>query len=491
MRRGSIVVSASQKFPVLVEWQGIAHLRNVLEAIRERGWAPFFVGGWVRDAVMGRSAKDIDIECYGDIESIDELAGCLSGVARRVEYVGVSFGVLKVYLPGNQQPIDVSLPRRDVKTGRGHKGFQIVYDARMSPQDASARRDFTINALMYDPISDTLYDFHGGIRDIEERVLRHISPAFAEDPLRVLRGFRFCSRFGLSPAKETVAFCREMVNEYDTLAKERIANEFLLWAGSVLEKPSAGLRFLEVTGWAEKIQPFKEMMNTPQSPSVHPEGNVWEHTLRCVNAMGRLVPPDADSTERIVLMLSALSHDFGKPKTVKFDPSLGRYTFLMHEVEGEKIVYDFWKGLGVGEYIVEKIAKLTRWHLRHPNTVSGVLRLARDLAPATIKELVLLILADRKGRATDEYGEAEIEREFLDYLDWMLEVARQKQVETGSPRPLVMGRDLLPLGFSPGPELGQILRMAYEAQLAGEFCSREDGIEWVLKRFGSPPSSQK
>lgn len=481
--RNGVIVNASSRYPVLTAWKSIAGLSDILEAIRARGWTAFIVGGWVRDAVMGCAAKDVDLECFGDIGGIEELAACLAQVAGRVEYVGVSFGVLKVYLPGHS-PIDVSLPRREVKVGRGHKGFQVVYDARISPCEAAARRDFTINALMYDPLSDTLYDFYGGVGDIEDGVLRHISPAFAEDPLRVLRGFRFCSRFGLSPAPETVEFCRRMVDEYEALAKERIANEFLLWASSVLKKPSAGLRFLEMAGWAEKIQPFREMMSTPQSPPAHPEGSVWEHTLRCVNAMSRLIPQSAGETERVVLMLAALSHDFGKPRVVNFAPALGKYTFLGHEVEGESIVREFWGGLGIAKSIVERVAKLVRWHLRLPTTRSGVLRLARDLAPATIRELGLLMLADHKGRGIDEYEEAPVDAELLGRIEWMVATAEREQVDTCTPAQLVRGRDLLPLGFPPGPMLGDILRQAYEAQLNGEFCTREDGIRWVVERFG-------
>jgi tRNA nucleotidyltransferase (CCA-adding enzyme) len=181
----------------------------------------YLVGGCVRDSLLGIAHKDFDLEVYG--VDYGTLASQLSAYGR-VDLVGRSFGVIK-FSGQNGGQWDFSLPRRDSKMSAGHKGFQIEVDPDIDPKVAASRRDFTINALAFDPRTGEYLDFFGGRRDLEKRVLRHTSTTFVEDPLRVLRGMQFAARFDLSPAPETVELCRSIVHTFPELAVERVGME--------------------------------------------------------------------------------------------------------------------------------------------------------------------------------------------------------------------------------------------------------------------------
>lgn len=245
-------------------------IERILDAIEASGGTAHYVGGAVRDAFFGFKPKDIDIEVFG-IE-----ADCLATLLRpfgRVDAVGASFGVLKFTgrdEGGERVDADFSLPRSESKAGRGHRGFMVTPDAAMSARDAAARRDFTINAL-YATRDGHVVDHFGGADDLRARVLRHTSPAFADDPLRVLRGMQFAARFDMTMADETVALCRSLRGEYDTLSKERIWGEWEKWARKGVV-PSRGLNVLYRTGWIRLYPEIAAMIGVPQEPDWHPEG---------------------------------------------------------------------------------------------------------------------------------------------------------------------------------------------------------------------------
>ena len=283
----------------------------------------FLVGGCVRDALLGLPAgKDYDIEVFG--VEYDRLMAALSRWGR-TDLVGRSFGVVKLST-GSGCQYDFSLPRRDSKVAPGHKGFRIEFDAAITLPEAAGRRDFTINSLMYDPRTGEVLDFFGGRADLENRVLRHASEAFAEDPLRVLRGMQFAGRFDLKAAPETVALCRRIKGSYAELAVERVREEWFKWAQRS-ERPSAGLRFLVDTEWAGHFPEIQALNGTVQEPEWHPEGDVFTHTCHCCDALAGLEEwRRADAESRIVYMLAILAHDFGKPATThraRATPSFG------------------------------------------------------------------------------------------------------------------------------------------------------------------------
>ena len=190
----------------------------LFRALAAAGGRAFLVGGAARDLVLsGEPPKDLDIEVFG--LSPDAVRSTLERFGK-VDAVGASFGVYKLRTPDGE--VDVSLPRRENKAGRGHKGFIVAPDPTMTPEQAAARRDFTVNALMVDPLTGEVLDFFGGRADWQARVLRHVGPAFAEDPLRVLRAMQFCARWGFALESQTADLCRSLYSEFDTLPKERV-----------------------------------------------------------------------------------------------------------------------------------------------------------------------------------------------------------------------------------------------------------------------------
>jgi len=302
-------------------------LATVCEVISAAGGRALVVGGCVRDAVLGTAAKDLDIEVYGIGPA--ELVPLL-GEHFRLDLVGQAFGVVKLH----GLPIDIAIPRRESKAGLGHKGFDIFSDPRMVPEEAASRRDFTINSMALDPMRGELIDPFGGLCDIRARILRHTSAKFVEDPLRVLRGMQFVARFELTTAPETVTLCSGI--EPEGLARERIFEEWkkLLLLGV---RPSIGLEFLRACGWIRVFPELEALVGCPQEPEWHPEGDVWTHTLHCLDAFAQ--ERIGDEWEDLVVGLAVLCHDTGKPSTTKNED--GRIRTLGHEAAGESPTRSF------------------------------------------------------------------------------------------------------------------------------------------------------
>jgi tRNA nucleotidyltransferase (CCA-adding enzyme) len=254
------------------------HIVKVALAIHAAGGKSFFVGGCVRDFFLGCTPKDFDIEVFG--LDLAELTAVLATFGK-VDTVGRSFGVIKLTMEGHDT-IDFSMPQHRIKVADGHKGEQVVLDKGMSIREAAQRRDFTINSMSVDVLTGTLHDPFGGLRDLEARILRHVGPAFAEDPLRVLRGVQFAARFQMRMAPETVELCRSLLPQFESLPKERIWEEFskLLDKGT---KVSMGLDVLAATGWIEKFPALAAMEACPQNPAWHPEGPVGAHVRQVVD----------------------------------------------------------------------------------------------------------------------------------------------------------------------------------------------------------------
>ena len=260
-----------------------ADLRAILDAVRRVG-RPRLVGGGVRDWLLGLESKDFDVEVAGvDFETLQRVLAPYGAT----DVVGRSFGVVKVRSAAAGAEYDFSLPRRESKTGAGHRGFAVAPDPSLGDAEAAARRDFTVNAIAYDPFSGVTIDPCGGQADLRARVLRHTSPAFVEDPLRVLRGFQFAARFDFSLAPETATLCRSIADSYAELPVERVWGEWNKWAVKSTV-PSRGLAVLEETGWLRHFSEIAAMRGTPQEPEWHPEGDVFTHTQLCLDALARI-----------------------------------------------------------------------------------------------------------------------------------------------------------------------------------------------------------
>jgi len=432
----------------------------------------FLVGGCVRDWLLDIPVKDYDVEVFG--LTCEELVAALARWGG-TDLVGRSFGVVKLTLPDGQT-FDFSIPRRDSKVAAGHKGFAVSFDAAISVEEAASRRDFTINSLMYDPRSRQVLDFFGGQADLRNRVLRHTSGAFAEDPLRVLRGMQFAGRFGLTPAPETIPLCRAIKSRFSELALERVREEWFKWAADSTA-PSLGLRFLAETEWLDHFPEIKALAGTPQDPEWHPEGDVFTHTCHCCDALARMPAwLTADRPARIVLMLAVLAHDFAKPQTTQREIKEGRWRIVSpgHEEAGGPLAEQFFDRINAPVAIRERVVPLVTNHLAHLQNITdrSVRRLAKRLEPETIESLCLVIAADQFGRPPRP-------QVLSPGLLALQQKAAEMELHNAVPKPILKGRHLLECGMEPGPEVGRLVHEAFEAQLEGRFSELKGALAWL------------
>ena len=453
-----------------------AALERIVRDLRESGFHAVVVGGSVRDALLGHEPKDIDIEVYRI--SYDELAAFLA-TRGRVDLVGKSFGVVKLSGSGFDT-CDFSVPRRDSKTGPGHRDFNAHFDASITPREAASRRDFTINAMSFDPLTGDVWDFFGGQVDLNNGILRATSDAFAEDPLRVLRGMQFACRFNLTVDAGTAAMSRSIASEYSTLARERVAEEFMKWA---VKSPHPGriAEYLQSTGWITHFPEIQNLFGVPQDPEWHPEGDVGVHTMHVLNQAARVAERDRLAPDvRAVLLFAALSHDFAKPSTTELREREGRvrWTSWGHEPAGGPMARTFLERIGIKAAIVEQVVKLVESHLAHHSigrevTPRAVRRLAMRLAPASIAQLVRLIEADASGRPPLAPG-------IPPAAQRLLAAAESEAVDARPQPPLILGRHVLPyFDNRSGPHIGEVTTAAYEAQADGAFSTEAEALRWL------------
>ena len=444
-------------------------------AVRAAGGRALVVGGWVRDRLLSRPSKDIDIEVFGI--PADALRTLLAEFGS-VNTVGESFTVYKVTPALSERSesrgeIDVSIPRRESKVGRGHRGFVVTGDPALSVREAARRRDFTINAISWDPLEDTYEDPYDGRADLAAGLLRAVDlSTFAEDSLRVLRAVQFAARFEFRLDPATADLCRTIA--LDDLPAERIAGEFeklLLQA----KRPSIGLALALDLGVIDRLFPeIKALVACPQEPEWHPEGDVWVHTLLVVDE-ARTRIDDLDKARQLVVMLGALVHDVGKPPTTAFVD--GRIRSIDHEQQGvapATAILDRLNVHSVNGYDVRKqILGIVAHHLKpgmfrqSPTPVSdGAFR--RLAQKVDLELLARVAKSDCEGRGGGFDCSA---------MDWFLERARELGVEHAPPKPLLLGRHVLALGVKPGPRVGEIVRAVYERQLDGSITTVDEGIE--------------
>ena len=449
-------------------------------AIQDAGGRALLVGGCVRDELMGAQPKDWDLEVYNvDAVRLREVLDQFGPV----NVVGESFTVYK--LGGD---LDISIPRRERKTGRGHKGFVIEGDPSMSIDEASRRRDFTINAILQDPLTGELIDPYDGRRDLERRILRAVSAeTFAEDSLRVLRAAQFAARFQFAIDAETVELCRAI--DLNDLPAERIWGELeklLLQA----KQPSAGLEWLRKLGAVEQIFPeIQSLIGVPQDAEWHPEGDVFVHTQLVIDRARELID-DLPYPRQVTVMLAALAHDFGKPATTEFID--GRLRSRGHEEAGVPPTESFLDRINIhtidGYNVRAQVIALVREHLKpgefykkRDEVGEGAFRrLARRCEPDLLYRVAR---ADSLGR-----NAAWVPREKwygAEAQEWFIERSRELQVEQRPPDPILLGRHLLELGVKPGPEMGEITHAVYEMQLDGRVRTLEEAIaaaEKIIRR---------
>ncbi len=435
----------------------------VARAARARGGRALVVGGFVRDQLLGRASKDLALEVFG-VPHGEMLA--LLGAIGRVEPVGRAFPVYKL------GPIDVALPRRESKNGRGHTAFTVEGDPHMPFEDAARRRDFTMNAVGWDPLTGEYLDPFGGRADLEARRLRVVDPrTFADDSLRVLRALQFAARFAATLDDEAAAICRAI--PLDDLPSERLWGEFekLLL---VAERPSLGFALARTLGVVEQLLPeMVPLYDCPQDPEWHPEGDVWTHTLMVIDEARRR-NADLDRARLTTVMLGAVCHDLGKPETTAIID--GRWRSPGHEAAGVPAatrILDRFNINSVDGYDVRRqVLGLVAEHLR-PSAFHKTRDTVKDGAFRRLAARVDLELLVRFGRA-DCHGRGGVFD--CSAMDWFIERARALGVEHAPPAPILLGRHLLDLGVSPGPRMGEILRAVYERQLDGTVTTLDEAI---------------
>lgn len=465
-------------------------IEDFARIVQKEGGRAFLVGGAARDEIMGREIKDYDIEIYG--LSPEKVRNITRDFFKKYDEVGASFGVLKTKI--GETDIDISLPRKESKTGAGHKDFSINVDINLSLEEALERRDFTINALAKDIITNEIYDYFGGLDDIKNRILRVVSKEkFKEDPLRALRAVQFVGRFGLMVEEETSRLIREIVPEMKHLSRERLREEWVkLFLKS--EKPSLGLQTAMEWGIFHYMHPEITVLPlTPQDPQWHPEGDVWIHTLKTVDEASTIVReehlPDRDA---LIVLLAAFCHDFGKILTTKEEGE--RITSRGHEKAGIELADKFLFEIGIEKSLREPILKLISQHMKpsiyyvketqkeEKITDGAIRKLASRIYPATIKQLIFLAKADHFGRGYF-LDPSEPEKSFIsrDYPagNWLLERARQLDIFENKPSPILFGRDLIALGFEPSPAFGKIIKLAEELHVKGK--TREEVISSIAR----------
>lgn len=442
---------------------------KISQMVSVAGGRAMLVGGSVRDDLLGIESSDWDLEVYG-IEP-EKLKQILESFGE-INAVGEAFTVYKV---GND--LDVSIPRRDRKAGRGHKGFVIEGDPSMSFEEACSRRDFTINAILKDPLTGEVVDPRCGRADIERKIIRHVSTeTFAEDSLRVLRAAQFAARLEFDIAPETVEICKSI--DVTDLPKERIWGELeklLLKA----QRPSIGLKWLYDLGVVRQIFPeLQSLVGVQQEPEWHPEGDVDVHTLMVVDEARKLID-DLPYAGKVTVMLGALAHDFGKPPTTQFFD--GRWRSHSHDEAGVEPTLSFLDRLGVytldGYDVRNQVVQLVRFHLKpgefykakNPVGDGAFRRLARKVEPDLLYRVAK---ADSLGRNPDWLPK---EKRFgSEAQEWFIEKVRELQIEKRAPEPILMGRHLVEIGLEPSPRFKQILDAVYEMQLDGKIKSLDE-----------------
>ncbi len=452
----------------------------------------YAVGGFVRDLFLGKTRDDVDLLIVK--EDIDSIIEKLKPHGK-VDVVGKNFGIVLFTYEGISY--EIALPRIDItenKKKADHKNFIVMADPFLPIEEDLKRRDFVCNSMALHIKSGKLIDPFGGVKDIENKILRMTNEeSFFDDPLRILRAARFAST--LEFKLEDKIYDKANETELTGLSIERITEEFfkMLYRS---EKPSIGLNEYFKLGILRQLFPelFKLTL-TIQDADFHPETDeqghhtVWAHTLLVVDNAAYLSEKERfefDETEKLILILGAIYHDIGKIETTEWRWKRGRMTITSnnHDFQGEKIAERVFKRFKIVRYKGYKMKQLVKKMIRHHHRIFDLWRNKESITKKSvakvylefkddIKYLLILDIADKEGRgqerpeSLDERGE------------WFLSLIEKYELNKDTINPLIMGRDLIKIGVSPGPLMGKIIKELYEKQLEDKFKTKEEGLKFA------------
>lgn len=420
---------------------------KIAKQVSKNGGQTFLVGGCVRDEILGKEIKDVDIEVHNiEVEKLLEILSSLGEVKK----IGASFGVfnLKGY------DIDIAMPRKEKSSGRGHRDFEIYVDPFIGFKEAAKRRDFTMNALMKDILTGEVIDSFGGVYDLKNKIIRHVNDeSFCEDPLRVFRAAQFASRFDFKIDQKTIDLSSKM--DLSALAFERVFEE-LKKALLKSDKPSVffeALRYMnQLSTWFKEIE---DLIGVKQPKEHHPEGDVFNHTMLVLNQAAKL---RQDAKDPLAFMLAAMCHDFGKAVTTKIDEN-GKVTSYKHELESVKITEAFLDRLNKVN-LKKEVLNLVELHMK-PNQMYNIAKKKSMMKlwdeAICPEDLILLARADSLGRdKIHDYDEIEkiLRASLEDYKNLMK-------------KPQITGKDLISLGLKPGEQFSEYIKFGHKLHLSG------------------------
>ena len=424
---------------------------DIIGKLQEKGHIAYLAGGCVRDMLRGETPKDYDIATSALPEEI-------TSIFTKTREVGVHFGVVIVIV--NNQAFDVATFRNDGSYKDGRHPEEVTFS---TPQDDTARRDFTVNGIFFDPISEKYIDFVEGKSDIDKKVIRAIGEPnlrFQEDHLRLLRAIRFAARFDYEIEAETWNSIKSNASGISKISKERIRDELtkiLLNENRVL-----GFDLLVESGLMEHIIPeILQLKGCEQPPQFHPEGDVFIHT--------RLMLSLLKNDPSIELVLSVLLHDIGKPATYSFDEEADRIRFNGHDKLGAEMSDQILRELKFSNSIIEDVVQMVANHMTFKDVQNmRQSKLKRFMSRSTFNDEIELHRVDCLG----SWGG-------LDNYDFLNKKVVEFANEPIIPQPLLTGKDLIELGWSPGPDLGQTLNSVQDMQLEGKLNSKDEALDWV------------
>lgn len=426
-------------------------VKEFAQQVKSLGGKVYYVGGYVRDKLLGKQSNDIDIEIYGI--TVDNAIKILSQYGE-IDEIGKVFGILKV----RGIDIDFAFPRKEKTTGDKHTDFEVSVDPFMSELEASSRRDFTINALMENVLTGEIVDLHNGLNDLKNKNIMYINDvAFIEDALRPLRAARFAAKLNFTVDERLISLGRQMSMSYRALPKERIFEELK----KILEtdKPSIALKYMdEMNIIIAKLPEISRLKLVPQNPEFHPEGNVKIHTFMVVDEARKLIDKVNSKT---AFMFAALYHDIGKFDAFKIID--GKITAHGHEKIGAKQIPEALGNLTNEKKLIKQVAWLTENHMKVHNILNMKDKKIRQLmVDGDINDLLLLGVADSLGRALNNTAEVK-----NIHNKQMQKISDLSIGEFGKIEPYFTGKDLINKGFKPGKQIGDILNEAYHFEIVG------------------------